>query len=431
MTRRRIRRMVGVLNARLPELRLDLVPDPRGPVRRWRLSQLLSAALLGLMSGCRSLLEAERLTDSLAPSMRRTLGLPRRVADTTMRDILCRMPLGGLREVLHRLVHAAYQRKALRPEGLPFHSVALDGKVTAIDCWDDRLVQRRIPDEGKPYGLMRTVTCSLVTAPGRPCIDAIPIPAHTNEMGHFQTCLRSLVETYGDLFQVVSYDAGALSLENANAVVKAGKDYLFRLRGDQRTMFKLADELLETEEVVAETEDVLSSHVSVIRRIRILETRPYWSYGRGKKPADSIWPHARTFLQIDSCKERYGEIVERESRMYVSSLPASELSPEQWMRLIRSHWGVENNNHHTLDTAFLEDDRPWITGSPEGALAVLLLRRIAFSLLALFRSVTQRSEDARAIPWRALLLWVRDTLVGASLEEVDGLRSRRVASATL
>src|SRR5690606_8169467 len=105
MTRRRIRRMVGVLNARLPELRLDLVPDPRGPVRRWRLSQLLSAALLGLMSGCRSLLEAERLTDSLAPSMRRTLGLPRRVADTTMRDILCRMPLGGLREVLHRLVH--------------------------------------------------------------------------------------------------------------------------------------------------------------------------------------------------------------------------------------------------------------------------------------------------------------------------------------
>lgn len=141
--------------------------------------------------------------------------------------------------------------------------MSLDGKVTALECWDDRLIQRQIPEQGDPYGLMRTVTCSLVTAPGRPCIDAIPIPAQTNEMGHFQTCLRSLIKAYGDLFRVVSYDAGALSRENGDAVVNSGKDYLFRLRGEQRTMFELADELLETEEVVARTEDVLSSQTSM------------------------------------------------------------------------------------------------------------------------------------------------------------------------
>lgn len=431
MSRRRIRRMVGALSARLPDLRLDLVPDPRAPGRRWGLSQLLTAALVGLMSGCRNLAETEQLTAALSPAMRRALRLPRRVADTTMRDVLCRMSLDGLREALHRLVHAAHKRKALRPIELPFHSVALDGKVTALECWDDRLIQRQIPEQGDPYGLMRTVTCSLVTAPGRPCIDAIPIPAQTNEMGHFQTCLRSLVRTYGDLFRVVSYDAGALSRENGDAVVNSGKDYLFRLRGDQRTMFKLADELLETEEVVARTEDVLSSQMSFFRQIRVLEAQPNWSYSRSKRPKDSIWPHARTFLRIDSWKERDGEFFEIETRLYVSSLRSSELSPEQWMYLVRSHWGVENNNHHTLDTAFQEDDKPWITGSPEGALTVLLLRRMAYSLLTLFRSVTQRSDEARAMPWRALLLWVRDALVGATWEETQSLRERKAASIPL
>lgn len=47
--------------------------------------------------------------------MRRRLGIPRRLADTTARDALCRVPLDGLREVLRRAVRAAWRRKALGP----------------------------------------------------------------------------------------------------------------------------------------------------------------------------------------------------------------------------------------------------------------------------------------------------------------------------
>jgi hypothetical protein len=102
--------------------------------------------------------------------------------------------------------------------GLPFHAVALDGKVTALPCWDDL---------GRP---VRTVTAALVTAPGRPCIDAIPVPASTNEMGAFEAGFEHLVATYGELFAVVTYDAGVSSDRNGQVVVDAGKDYLFRLR---------------------------------------------------------------------------------------------------------------------------------------------------------------------------------------------------------
>jgi len=97
--------------------------------------------------------------------------------------------------------------------------------------------------------------------------------------------------------------------------------------------------------------------------------------------------------------------------------------PGQWLQLVRCHWGVENNNHHTLDTAFAEDDRPWIEADADGMLAVLLLRRIAYTLLALYRAVTLRSDDGRATPWKRLMQSVRDVLVAATEEQVAGLEA--------
>lgn len=48
MEGRRLRRMVGLLNARLPELDLEAVADPRAREGRWTLAQILRATL-GLM----------------------------------------------------------------------------------------------------------------------------------------------------------------------------------------------------------------------------------------------------------------------------------------------------------------------------------------------------------------------------------------------
>jgi len=39
----------------------------------------------------------------------------------------------------------------------------------------------------------------------------------------------------------------------------------------------------------------------------------------------------------------------------------------------------------------------------DAALVVAILRRIAYTMLALFRSVTQRSDERRAAPWKTLL----------------------------
>ncbi len=430
MRERMVRRVAGLLRARLPELDLEGVADPRAREGRWSLAQILRATLVGLMAGCRSLFEAERLTEALSPATRRLLGLPRRLADTTARDALCRVPLEGLRAVLHRAVRAAWRRKALAPVGLPVSVIALDGKATSLPTLNHPFVQNHVTDQLVPFGIARTVTCSLVSADGRPCIDAIPIPAATNEMGHFQAAFASVLETYRSLFDVVTYDAGALSEANASAVVDAGKDYVFRLRGEQRYMFKLAEELLDPADAVARTVDVLDNQTTVTRTLTLLAVEPHWAYGNGRGPDETVWRHARTFLRVESVRLRAGRVVESEARMYVASLAPTRLSPSQWLQLVRCHWGVENNNHHTFDTAFAEDDRPWIVADADGMLAVLLLRRIAYTLLALFRAAS-RTDEGRAMRWGALLDWTRDTLVAATAEHLAGLRAREVAAATL
>ena len=112
-----------------------------------------------------------------------------------------------------------------------------------------------------------------------------------------------------------------------------------------------------------------------------------------------------------------------------SSLPKPRLTSAEWLLVVRRHWGVENNCHHTLDTAFREDERPWIESDPRGALVVALLRRTAYNVLTLFRSVTQRSEGRRATPWLDLLRWFYNAIISATDADLVALRARKLAAA--
>jgi len=145
------------------------------------------------------------------------------------------------------------------------------------------------------------------------------------------------------------------------------------------------------------------------------------------------WEHLRTTIRIR--KEKHdietGKLLEKEDHFAVSSLAIDALSPDQWLYAFRAHWGVENQCHHTWDTAFAEDDHPWIETDPKGMVAVLLLRRMAYNLLALYRSVTQRAEDVRQTPWKTVMRWLYNMLIAAQPTDVKGLRSRKVASVGL
>lgn len=220
------------------------------------------------------------------------------------------------------------------------------------------------------------------SCPARPYLDVMPIPAATNEMGIFERALSELVDSYQGLrlFQLVTYDAGACSEKNADLVSDLGLDYLFGLKGTQPTLLEEAKLWLSGRDVAeanAVSEDVERGHV-VTRRVFLC---PVEGGFEG-------WKHLSTFIRVRSeTRDAARKLVKSEDRYFLSSLSAKRLTGEQWLRVVRGHWGVETA-HKILDVSFEEDDRRWIESDPRGNVVVAMLRRIAYTLLSLYRSIT-------------------------------------------
>jgi hypothetical protein len=419
--------MAGVLSARLPEIGLKQVADTRSRQGiRWKsLEPLLNAPLVSIAAGHKNLADTEKLTVEMSPSMRRKLGIPRRISDTTLRNTLVKLEPGEFRKAIVRQTKAAHKRKALMPDKFPFGVVAVDGKYTAIDTWDDDYAQHQSATENRrAYGLVRTFNCALVSSRAKVCIDSSPIPSHTNEMGQFPKVIDALVEAYQHtrLFAMVSADAGSCSEENGQYVTERGLNYIFGLKGSQPTLQTEARALLArrtSNECDAKTVDIRGRY-EVTRRL----------YLTTEMAGFLDWTHLQTTLRVESemVDIETGEVVEQDdddvNRYFISSLPGERLTSSEWLRLVRMHWGVENNCHNTWDTAFEEDDHPWIVADAKGTMNVMLLRRLAYNMLALFRSVTQRSEENRMAQWKDILRWVYNTLICAQETDLMGLRER-------
>jgi len=420
MTARMNRRLYGLLSKRLDEAQLDEIQDPRDARgKRWQLSTLLRAVLGGLLAGARSLADVETQSERLSRPLRRLLGVRRRVADTTLRDALCTLEPNELRKPLHALVRAAQRRKALEPDELPFGVVSLDGKHFSLPSSDDYYAQRQTQDDTAPLvGVVRTVTTTLTSIAAQPIVDVTPIPAHTNELGIFQLALDRVCQSFAglDLFQLVTYDAGACSKANARAVRDRDLHYLFVLKSSQASLYDEAQLWLGSRS--ADTADAIREDLQrgqrVVRRLYLGEATD----------APEGWDHLRSVVRVQTQTfDAADQLVSCENRYLISSLPRHRLTPEHWLLVIRRHWGVETS-HQILDGAFAEDDHPWILANPRGALVVAILRRIAYTLLTLFRSVTQRSDERRHVPWKLLLLDVFTAFLTTNDDQTRGLRFR-------
>lgn len=74
-------------------------------------------------------------------------------------------------------------------------------------------------------------------------------------------------------------------------------------------------------------------------------------------------------------------------------------------------------------------DHPWIEQNPRATAVVMVLRRIAYTLLALWRGVSLRSDEQRTRPWRELMHEIFLVVVTASVEQLRDLRRHRLAPA--
>jgi hypothetical protein len=337
-----------------------------------------------------------------------------------MRDVAVELDPEDICRLIRESTRRADRRKALRSDGFPLDVLTMDGKSTAVEALDNQYAQSHKDKGGLgACGLVRTITCVLASCTARVLLEVVPMGHKGNEVGFFKTAFRQLHQHHKSRFDLVTYDAGAYSAENAQLVVDAGKHYLLGLKDSRKFLRQEAERVLgKSSGVQAETVDVLSKkdNTRVVRRLYVAEVP------NGYKTIRSL----RTLLRVQAQKlDAAGNVLSTEDRYFISDLPHARLTPTQWLKLVRMHWRVETF-HGVMDVAFEEDDRPWITHNAQGMLVTLLLRRLAYNILTLFKSVTQRSDEKRATTWKTLFRWVAKALEQATEEQLAGLRAREV-----
>jgi hypothetical protein len=428
MDGRLTRRVVGALKVGVERPALGQTLDPRSRHgRRWTLETLLSGVVVGMVAGMRSLGDVERLTAELSAPVRKVLRLLRRIPDTTLRDVLVRIAPSSLQNRLTHQTRQAHRQKALQPSGLPFGVLGVDGKATCLESWGAGYAQKQESHDGHARGLLRTMTCVLLSALAPMCVHVAAVPPDTNEDGFFRRLLDQLLDRYAslDLFRLIVADAGSCSLANASYVRDKFLHYLFRLNDKQPTLLAEAVRLLgalPASQALAMTEEKVRGGIE--RRTLFATT---------EMAGFLDWSHLAVVLRVQ--RERHdatGQLEFTHERYFMASLRYDALQPQQWLDLVRRYWAsVESGAHRCLDTAFAEDDNPWIVNDDQGALNLLILRRIAYNMLALFRGVTLRSEERRATPWRDLMRWLYNALISATAEQVASLRPRQVDAAAI
>jgi predicted transposase YbfD/YdcC len=170
---------------------------------------------------------------------------------------------------------------------------------------------------------------------------------------------------------IVTLDAMGCQKDVAAKIIGKESDYLLALKANQGNLLEQVEDSFRFLPVVSldEQEDVGHGRIetrrcSVISDLSMLEAKDEWSA-------------LRSLVKIES--ERYikntGKI-ERQTRLYISSLPADAKLINQ---SVRRHWGVENSLHWVLDVGFNEDASRKRTGF--AAQNYSLISRIALNLL--------------------------------------------------
>jgi len=160
----------------------------------------------------------------------------------------------------------------------------------------------------------------------------------------------------------------------AEKITDKNADYIFSLKGNHGTLHEevrlFMDDDIDSSDNCDYDCDTDSGHGRV-------EIRNVW-YSENVQWIQDLkeWPGLSSLVTVES-RRTIGDKTSSERRYFLSSL--SGTNAESIGQMIRSHWGVENKLHWSLDVSFNEDDCRIRKGF--GAENVSRLRRIALNLL--------------------------------------------------
>jgi predicted transposase YbfD/YdcC len=269
----------------------------------------------------------------------------------------------------------------------------IGGQVIAIDG----KVLRRSHDKGIGQAAIDMV--SAWASANRVVLGQVKVDDKSNEITAIPQLLRAL-EVSGC---IVTIDALGCQTEIAEIIVEQGADYVLALKDNQGQLFEAVHLLFDDLEQSDYRAYRFDYEKTVNKDHGRLEIRECWTISdpdllchlRGF----SRWKKLQTISRIRS-QRWVGEDKSCEDRYHIASITGAK----RVLAAVRSHWGIENELHWTLDIAFDEDRcRVRKDHGPEN---LAVLRHIALNLLK------QEKTCKRSIRGKRLLAgWQNDYLL--------------------
>lgn len=226
--------------------------------------------------------------------------------------------------------------KAAEATGVDKPILAVDGKTA-----------RRSHDRKKGLGALHAV--SVWASEFGLSLGQVACEEKSNEITAIPELLR-LVDIKGS---IITIDAMGTQKTIAAQIVDGGADYVLALKGNQETLQQaVIDHILEHCD-----DDLKSAHA---RR----HTTKEKGHGREEIRSYIQMPVPETLRELELWKGlksigmatlvcvRHG-VETSDTRFYISSLP---VGVKQFAHAVRSHWGIENSCHWSLDMTYREDE---------------------------------------------------------------------------
>jgi predicted transposase YbfD/YdcC len=161
------------------------------------------------------------------------------------------------------------------------------------------------------------------------------------------TAIPTLIESLAIEGAIITIDAMGCQKKIAKSIINKKANYVLALKENQPDLLEEVIDEFRFSAIEKTSTDIDYGHgrietriCSVIKNFDLVSSHKDWSA-------------MTSIVRIESTREFKGkDKIESSTRYYISSL---DKSAEEFQKIIRSHWAIENKLHWTLDVAFGED----------------------------------------------------------------------------
>jgi predicted transposase YbfD/YdcC len=311
--------------------------DPRSSInQRHPLPSVIVICIMAVLAGANGPTAIARWANTKRELLPRLLNLPNGVPQ---KDVYRRV-LSALNPEAFQACFASWlaslRDRAATDNGMDRRHYSVDGKTL-----------RRSHDKKNGLGPLHSV--SVWASQMGLTLAQVATDEKSNEITAIPELLR-LVDLNG---AIITIDAMGTQKAIAKQITGGGGDYIFTLKGNQGNLHKAVIDYVD-EQIENDFANVTARrHVTTEKGHGREETRVYVQMPAPKRlPGVRSWPGLATIAVVISICMRAGKQT-TEARYYISSLP---LGVKRFAKAVRSHWGIENSCHWTLDVTYREDE---------------------------------------------------------------------------